>query len=230
MKRLLDSLKISFRQQVFTRPHLPEDASVLTQLKEFVYFSEFKRILDKIVIYRTENKVKSLALLSERPGEGKTFFAAALATGLSELLHIKILVINTQTFVADDALTLDRALETDELSSQRGGPILKSLLVNTDILPIESLQSGKGITEFRIGDVIKRFSESYDLLVFDTSALSARNRNNIDPWVVARQVDANLLVVGRETLRRQPSSELMERMKGQKLKLAGIVFNEGTNG
>lgn len=226
MKRLLDYLQISVANPSPMRPVLPDDAFVLSDLKEYVHFSEFKRILDKVITAHAEDQLKSIAVLSELPGEGKTFFTAALATGLSEVLQARILVIDTQTFNAEGHLTLDRALEIDDLAN--GGPTEKTLLVKTDILPLTNLSQGKA-TEFRIGDVIKKYSDKYDLLIFDTSALSAKNRNNIDPWVVARHVDTNLLVVGRQTLRKNFSPIFFERKNANKLKIAGLVFNEGTN-
>jgi Mrp family chromosome partitioning ATPase len=121
-------------------PLLTPDTNVLQKVTEFVHYSEFKRILDKVVNVHTKDKVKSIAILSELPGEGKTLLCSSLAIGLSKLLNIKILIVNTQTYNAPNALTLDRALEIDDLHNPKNQP-QKTLLVKTDILSINLQQN-----------------------------------------------------------------------------------------
>ncbi len=228
-KKIIDFLNLKPIKEPLQIPRLSADTNVLAQLKEFIHYSEFKRILDKVVTHHLEHKTKSIAILSELPGEGKTLFTAALAAGLSELLKIKILVVNTQTFQAPNHMSLEHALEIDELFSGTKKPIQKTLLVNTDVLPASSLQEAKtGLTEYKIGEIIEKYTKVYGLLIFDTSALSARNKNNIDPWVIARHVDTNLLVVGRHTIRKNLSPHFYERKSTNNLKIAGLIFNEGT--
>ncbi len=211
-------------------PPLTAETNVLLQVTEFVHYAEFKRILDKVVHAHTNDKMKSIAILSELPGEGKTLLTAALAVGLSELLNIKILVIDTQTFSAPNSLTLDRALETDELPSA-AKPTQKTLLVKADLLSMSRQQSKSkdGIVEYKISELIQEYIGRYDLLIFDTSALSAKNRNNIDPWVVARHVDTNILVIGDQTLRKNMSPSFNERRASDKLKICGLIYNEGAS-
>jgi Mrp family chromosome partitioning ATPase len=231
IQKILQAMKLkNTSAQKKSIPPLGADTNVLQQVTEFVHYAEFKRILDRVVNAHLQDKVKSIAILSELPGEGKTLLTAALAVGLSELLNSKILVIDTQTFAAPNSLTLDRALETDELPSA-AKPTQKTLLVKADLLPMSRQQnkSKDGIVEYKINDLIQEYSSRYDLLLFDTSALSAKNRNNIDPWVIARHVDTNILVVGDETLKKNMSPSFNERRLSDKLKICGLIYNEGAS-
>ncbi|MGZ3685894.1 MAG: hypothetical protein ACXVCI_18685, partial [Bdellovibrionota bacterium] len=67
----------------------------------------------------------------------------------------------------------------------------------------------------------------FDLVIFDTCAMAAKNRNNLDPIAIARRCDAAVLLVSKRSATRTLLHEIRERLKKEKLELLGIAVNDG---
>lgn len=213
----------------------PNAASdIRSPLFEYVRYTEFKRLLNQLVSLQREKQFKTLAVLSEFPGEGKTFFVAVLALGYAMLLHKKVLIVNTTHQTRNRALYLDRIFgPTDSQAHSpthspdepsHAGPQIIDLLTG-DNVERESSES----SDFWIGPQINKYRGRYDLILFDTCALSRANKNNIDPVIIAKYTDASILVTSYESV----SRDVLGRLKGQfqqwQIQLLGTVFNSGAH-
>ena len=83
-------------------------------------------------------------------------------------------------------------------------------------------------SEYEIDQVTAEYAGQYDLVIFDMPALSARNRRNVDPWIVARRCDANVLVLGRSSLNRGVLRDLQQQLNEREIKLIGVIANDKT--
>src|SRR5690242_2502539 len=77
-------------------------------LLDYVRYTEFKRLLNQIINAQKRDGFKTLAVLSEHPQEGKTFFVSTLALGFATLLGKRVLIVDTISQTRNRSLYLDR--------------------------------------------------------------------------------------------------------------------------
>jgi Mrp family chromosome partitioning ATPase len=198
-------------------------------LQSVVRFAETKQILDHLLSAQRERKLRSLAILSELPREGRSLFAATIATSFGQLVRQKVLVVDCNTHRSPHSLTLERLLESDELAEQEKlEQVRKTLSVNVSIIRLRDWAEGmETMAEYEVKSLMDGPGKNFDLAIFDTCAMAAKNRNNLDPIAIARRCDAALLLVSRRSATRTLMHEIRERLKKEKLDLLGIAVNEG---
>ena len=198
-------------------------------LQSLVRFAETKQILDHLLSAQRERKVRSLAILSEMPREGRSLFAATLATSFGQLVRQKVLVVDCNTHRSPNSLTLERLLESDELAEQeRLEQVRKTLSVNVSIIRLRDWAEGMDtMPEYEVKSLMEGPGKNFDLAIFDTCAMAAKNRNNLDPIAIARRCDAAVLLVSKRSATRALMYDIRERLKKEKLELLGIAVNEG---
>ena len=106
--------------------------------------------------------------------------------------------------------------------------IRKTLTLNVSFLKLKDWAEHFGtIAEYDVKSILDGPGKGFDLVIFDTSPMAAKNRNNIDPIAVARRCDASLLLVSPRTSSRSQLVNLRERIRREKLDLLGLMVNEG---
>ncbi len=192
-------------------------------------FAETKQILDQVLHAQRDQKIRSIAILSELPREGRSLFAATLATSFGHLVRQKVLVVDCNTRGGPHSLTLERLLESDEVSEEaRRKMVRETLSVNVSLMGLRDWAEKKEtIAEYEVESLMNGPGKDFDLAIFDTCAMVSKNRNNLDPIAIARRCDAAILLVSRRSGTRGLLQELRERLKKENLDLLGIVFNEG---
>lgn len=213
--------------------NLPEvqPSKLVSPLLRFTQYTEFKRLLDQVASSLAREGQKSVAILSELPQEGKTFFVSALALGYATLLGKTVLIVNTQGPGVDpwirnqsDHKALVHGVPT--LPKSEGGTsnrLWKPIDIISPHLDEELSQS----SDFQIGQYINAARERYDIILADTCALSSANRNNVDPIVIARHVDTSVLLTSRLSLNRKTITDTQSRLKQWNIKLTGVIHNSG---
>jgi Mrp family chromosome partitioning ATPase len=232
-----------------TRPALvPFNPAFGERLKDFIRYSEVKHLLYKVIDLQHDRRTdfRSLAVLSAFPGEGKTLFCAALAMAYVDSCRSKILVVDTTTFHHPHSLALRQCIDPDhpqiDFMSLTEGSNGRNQLNSTpadasetrDLAP-EPERGGDG--DFAVSMVLesehslirrvaKDRAKQYGLVLLDTAALIARNKNNIDPSLVARLSDASVLIAGRTLLNAPQLDDQLKFLKDPDLHLIGVVSNE----
>ncbi len=198
-------------------------------LQSVVRFAETKQILDQVLQAQRDKKIRSIAILSELPREGRSLFTAMLAMSFGQLVRQKVLVVDCHTLRGPYSLSLERLLESDELSEEaRQGEVRKTLSMNVSVVRLRDWAEERDtIAEYEVKNLMDGPGRDFDLAIFDTCAMAAKNRNNLDPIAIARRCDASILLVSRRTASRSMLHEIRERMKKEKLDLLGIAHNEG---
>ncbi|MCC7440247.1 MAG: hypothetical protein IT285_01355 [Bdellovibrionales bacterium] len=200
-------------------------SNVPSPLLEYVRFTEVKRLVHQIHQEQKKRGAKSLAVLSLHPGEGRTFFVSALALGYALLLRKKVLIVDATSQTLNGYLFMDRVMgRTEEELAELGGPLLEVV----DLMSAHN-KEGKGgeSAEFLIGPVIEAQKDQYDLVLFDTSALERRNKNNMDPVIIASQADASIILHSPSSADREAMFEMRRAVNGWNIDVLGTVFNAG---
>ena len=172
----------------------------------------------------------SLAITSANSGEGCTTMAFALC----------------QRCMADGKRTLlvEFNMQHPELSDLSGhirpgwqpnpesaeNSIIKNEDANFDIL---LAPCDVDILKFRntkmMSDLYQYWMERYDAVIFDTSPVNARNKNNIQAESVCAMADATIMMVMAGVTRQTQFKTALDRLSHSNVTLAGIVFNDYYN-
>ncbi|EQB22194.1 hypothetical protein UNSWDHB_476 [Dehalobacter sp. UNSWDHB] len=206
------------------------------QLKTFnVYDNQNKAVQDafdmltaKIHINNSQKKLKTFALTSCRPGEGKTSLAISLAISIAHsgwrVLLVdgdmrkptasKRLSKETQMGLAD---YLAGKIEFSEAVSETNITNLFYFACGTDCLnPVELLCSA------RFQELINKARSRYDFVLFDTPALEIVADANI----IASNVEATLIVVEAGSTSLVNIKRVKEQLENLNANILGVVLNK----
>ncbi len=181
-------------------------------LQSFTQYAEIKSLLDRILHLQERDNFKTLALISEHDGEGKSFLAATLAYAYTRRKNKKALIIDTSNSGAEKIEAVKELLEQQS---------------HVDLITLREWEGGNSIDEYQLKKLVSQSSQNYGLILVDTSSLFRRNKNNFDPLVIARQCDASLLVTSRSDLPTETSVENKKKLVDSGIKILGMVYNQG---
>lgn len=91
----------------------------------------------------------------------------------------------------------------------------------------ESAEESQEVIDFHMKSHIESFSDGYDVVLFDTCAMNAADKDNMDPIVIARDTDAVILLTSPRSLDRELMGRLVGDFKRWEIQIIGTVFNPG---
>jgi hypothetical protein len=188
---------------------------------DYIRFTEIKRLIHQVRTELENRGTKSFSVISEYSGEGKTFFVAVLAIGFATLLRRRVLIVDTTTQTQGGNLYLDR------IFSSEGGPSGPESRYIDLISPKNAEGRGEESADFDIGPLAELYQDKYDLVIFDTCALSLANKNNIDPVIVSKHAGGAVLVQSRRSMDVDALKSVREQLGTWGIGLVGTVFNAG---
>ena len=181
-------------------------------------------------------------------------FTAALAVAYTDADNSRVLVVDTATFQDSGSLHLKECFNShfpavDYLSLQdyRHGAVSAKKQNGNDgrqapddewpgePLALEpevvtdgemSIMLRKRSDQSLIRALARERAEQYGLVLLDTVALTAQNKRNADPMLVARTADASILVVSPRLLNSAQLHAHLKVLRDPALHLIGVVSNE----
>jgi Mrp family chromosome partitioning ATPase len=181
-----------------------------SSLYEYLQHAQFKRLLSQIRSAEEVAGVRSIAIMSEFPREGKTFFTSVLALGYASLLKRRVAIVDT--------VTPRRKRDWAPMQYPLHGDFIGSLHVN-DVTPDAS--------DFQIGEYIATLERDYDLILLDTCSLAAANEFRMDPFIISSHADAALFLTSKRSLGKDQLIRLRRDVSRWKINVLGTVHNEG---
>lgn len=174
-----------------------------------------------------DNKLKSIALLSCTPSEGKTTIAINLSINFAKN-GFKTLLVDADLRKPVVAKRLSEEIEKGLSNYLTQGlnindVIKKSNIENLDYLPCGSkvMNPSAMLSSISFIQFIKEVSLKYDLVIFDTPALSSV----IDGYCVASKVDATLLAVKTGEVRLPKLKRIKKQLEKAHANVIGVVLN-----
>ncbi|MBW4618448.1 MAG: AAA family ATPase [Cyanosarcina radialis HA8281-LM2] len=173
--------------------------------------------------------IRSLAISSVEPGDGKTTVALQLAQSAAATDR-RVLLVDANLSIPDVHLSLDLPNENglNELLSQplspeqfiRRVPGTENLFVLTAGQP--QLNSMRLLESSRLKKLMGELEKTFDLVIYDLPHLT----DTIDTNFLAANTDGILMVVGLQKTSRSAVLEAIERLQAFRLPLLGIVANQ----
>ena len=222
------------------------DTAIGDRFKEFIRYSELKQLAYKFAALQQKKMFRTLAVLSFFPGEGKSLFCAALAMAYAETCRTNVLVVDTTTFQNKRSLVLKECfngsvpevhvMSLEELRRASAGSGQLSSGSRTEKTPalegvvVREHPANTAITKENDLSLIKNAAEDrakqYGLILLDTAPLNAKNKNNVDPLLVAHSSEASVLVVSQKLLHAPDLNAYLKDLEDPTLHLVGMISNE----
>lgn len=174
-----------------------------------------------------ENKLKSIAILSCNPTEGKTDIAINLSINFAKN-GFKTLLVDTDLRKPVEVKRLSRKIENGLSNYITQGLILSDVIQQSSIENLYYLPCGSKVTNpsamlssNAFIQFIKEVSLNYDLIIFDTPPMSSV----IDGYIVASKVDGALLTIKAGEVRLPKLKRVKEQLKKAHANVIGVVIN-----
>lgn len=220
----------------------------------YLRLPEIKRLVHRIASTQNEDPYKSLVILSEYPGEGRSFLVSLLALAYASILKSRVLILDTvsqtressfhSSSIIRDASSLQEAPGSRDDDSQFRGVTGVDLIATRAMQPSGLVRShtsnqtnGTSKTfqtsdvallqtaEFLMKPFIAALSPSYDLILLDTCAMSAVSGDNFDPLVLARQIERAVLLLSPGSRNRGTAQTIKKRLDQEGVSLMGVIHN-----
>ena len=220
----LFNVKTNNLTNVDRSPRSADSFHVSEKLEYHIRTPEFKRLLNMIVTTQKQHRFKSLAVLSLFPQEGRSFFVSALALGYAKLLNARVLVLDTVSQTNNRSLYLDRILDKYEPGTPESGFWQEP--GHIDLMTSRGpAGGGSESTDFQIGPYVEYLRDHYDLIILDTCAITDSDIENMDPIVVARQVDTTILLTSEKSMTKESMVVVKQELDQYGIPLLGNVYH-----
>ncbi len=174
--------------------------------------------------------MRSVAITSANSEEGCSTLAYALSQR-SEVDGKRTLLVELN-MLHPELGDISGHIHTDWLPNPKSADdsIMRTDDVNLDILPAPC---DSDVLSFRnianMSKLMQHWMENYDAVIFDTSPVNARNRNNIPAESICAMVDGTILMVMAGITRQTQFKAALDRLNHNDVSLIGVVFNDYRN-
>ena len=191
-------------------------------------------LLANIEFSTIDEPIKTVAITSAIPNEGKSTIALALAAAAGQAGRT-VLVVEGDLRRRSLRGALGVHPHHGLLAVLKGGAALEEAVVETSLRNVVFLDAEPGIpnpeeilNSKRYAQFIEHARDTYDLVIIDTPPVGAF----ADAAVVARQVDGALLVVRENYTDKRDAQLAMEQLRASTARVLGVVMNceERTSG
>lgn len=200
-------------------------------LERYIRTSQFKRLLNQVATAQAATGISTIAILSYLPGEGKSFLAAALALGYAKFLDSQVLILDANSSIGSSSPLLQLvageygAFGNQEQNVAPDNALQRQPAFIDVVTEAQLVSHGHSDNDFYVGPYLRSLKSKYDLILVDTVAIAADDRDSIDPLIVAHQVDSSILVSSPASTHKGAVSALSAEIKRSNPRLMGTVFN-----
>lgn len=193
-------------------------------LERYIRETSFKRIFNQVISAQARLGFKSIGVLSQYEGEGKSFFVSALALAYTRFLRSRVLIVETVHQTRDHALSLSHLIAPYTSSGVLAGSNQGCI----DLVSTESLRTGEFDTsDFQLGGYIRQVGSDYDVVIIDTCSLDTDEPTTVDPLIVGRAADQNILITSSRSHTTEHLRAALRLLEKYGLRLLGSIYNGG---
>lgn len=175
-----------------------------------------------------DKKYKSLALLSFNPSEGKTLISINIAISFAKS-GVRTLFVDTDFRKPVVVKHLSGKIKNGLSDYLTGSVNLNDVIMASNIEDLYYLPCGSKVmnasallSSEAFEQFIKDASNEYNLIIFDTPALSSV----IDGYIVASKADSALLIVKEGEVRLPKLKRAKEQLEKAKANVLGVILND----
>ena len=190
----------------------------------------YKIVHDNLQQTRKEQKIQAITITSSNTSEGKSTLVSNLAS-LTTQLGQKVLIVdaNLQNPRQKSIWNIDNNLGLTDILQQEVAfdEIVQAPSLNLNLITAGSLvENSESLWESKeIKDFIKYIRQRYDLIIFDTAAISV----NLDALKLGQLTDGMILVSRIGFTNPNQSLETKKLIKESKQDILGLVVNDKFN-
>jgi len=175
-----------------------------------------------------DKKIKSVAITSVNPGEGKTTTSINLAVSMANA-GMKALLVDTDMRKPMTSKHIGSDSNKGLTNLISGYSTLDDIISTTNIPDLYFVACGPkppnpaelvGTTAFR--EFVNTVSERFDIVIFDTPPLGSV----IDCALISALADGTLLVIKSKTINYRNARRVKEQLEKANARLLGVVLNK----
>ena len=213
----------------------PQDAAKAfsaARLKAGCVYSEVNRVRENIINVLEKTNEKTVVFVSPQDDVGNTFLISLLGFNIAFFTKMKTLMVDLN--MRRPQLHLPFGLEqeqgfTDIISNSL--PWQKAVK-DTGFSELKMITAGGWDNELYLKmtpdfmeNMFLEMKEAYDLVLFDSSPVLNKNRNNVDPVFLSFTCDMVVMVVQDKRTTSEQISNAVEAITRDGGKIDGIVYN-----
>ncbi|WP_172799721.1 GumC family protein [Leptolyngbya sp. O-77] len=226
----LEELKSGTKLPVLGKiPLQPEPIFIVEQPLSPLFLEAFQALLTKVNLLSASQPLRSLAISSATPEEGKSTVALYLAQAAASLGQRVLLVdADLRRPTLHERLSLPNDLGLTDLLSDNDVSLKQVIRRRSPDSSLYVITAGsmapnpiRLLTSPRMQEVARQCAGLFDLVIYDTPPII----NLADSSVIAAYTNGTLIVASLGQLQRKQLSEALESFRVSNLPILGIVAN-----
>ena len=93
------------------------------------------------------------------------------------------------------------------------------------ITPAGEAGEADGTADFELSNLLAHYQKEYDIVIFDTCAISASDGDTMDPIIVSKTADRAIILVSSQTVGAPAFRKLKEDLRAWGIPILGTVYN-----
>lgn len=211
-------------------PELPELKRVLS--KAYGY-AEINRLREKIVNELRQKNQNTLLITSPYDDTGNTFLVSVLGYSAAYFSATKVLLVDLNMRRPQLHIPFGLKQEHGFTDIITDSVPWMDVVKPSGLLELEVITAGKPdeqLTFFLnrpvLSEIVPQIKEKYDLVIFDTSPVLVRNRNNLDPINLSTTCDMVLVVAQAKKTSRNDLRNTVSAIKEAGGQVRGVIYNK----
>lgn len=217
--------------EIFNEVESLADNQGESSYERFFYQESLRNIYTSIRFLNVDNDIKSIALTSSTPSEGKSLINLLLAKTLTEL-GLKVLLVdadlrkpqlhmrlNCNNFRGLSNLLVDKSVKINDVIQEVKGCDNLSLIPSGIIPPNPILLLGSE----RMSEITKeiRDNKNYDYIFYDTPPLQGLS----DALLIGEYMDGFIFLSSLGNTRKDIVNDSIKKLQSNKMNLLGLITN-----
>ena len=209
------------------------DSSLTGRLRSAYVYSEINRIRENIVGTLEKEKKKTVVFTAPHDDAGTTFLLTIIAFNVAYFTSLKTLLVDLN--MRRPQLHVPFGLKREGGFTEIAAGTLKwaEAVKDTGLAELKVVTAGLADNELHltltselVENMINEMKEDFDLIMFDSSPLLNKNKNNVDPVLLSRACEMVVMVVQDKMTTKAVLVEAVDTIKDGGGEIYGIVYNK----
>jgi len=223
----------SFLNRVFSKKRPITRLISGTVVRSGYNYAEFHRIREKIVDTLQRQKQKTVLVVSPHDDAGNTLLVSLLGFNTASFTDMKVLLVDLNMRRPQLHIPFGLKMEKGFTEVAAGSLNWRETLKDSNLSGLQIMTAGSPVQELYrhvnqslIEGLIHDMKEDFDLILFDSSPVLTRNRNNVDPVLLSAICDMALMLAQEKKTPRVELRDAIAAITDGGGAVSGILYNK----
>ncbi|MDY6973960.1 MAG: CpsD/CapB family tyrosine-protein kinase [Thermodesulfobacteriota bacterium] len=196
-------------------------------------YAELHRIRERILDTLQRQNQKTVLVVSPHEDAGNTLLVSLLGFNTASFTDIKVVLVDLNMRRPQLHIPFGLKIERGFTEFAAGSLKLKESLKSSNLSGLQIMTAGRHVEDLHrylnpalLEGLIRDMQQDFDLIIFDSSPVLIRNRNNVDPVLLSTICDMVLMLAQDKKTPKARLRDAIAAISDGGGTVSGIVYNK----